>query len=231
MIRNEDLRYERKFILDDNSINKFESLGYLLPISFFEKYQPRRINSIYYDTDELQLARDSFNGLYNRHKIRIRYYGDIDQFESPHLEIKSKYGHVGKKDIYPLNKLDFDIRNLSLSDFWNKNNLNPLLEASLFCLKPKVIISYLRNYYLSNCYKYRFTFDRNICFSLVGENSYLHGIDCGSFLKYSPKILELKYSKSVESHAYFLTQKLPLRLTSCSKYCTAIKNLGLLSLY
>ena len=69
------LRYERKFILDDISINTLSDLMSYIPINFYEKYSERIINSIYYDNDQYQLAYESINGNYKKRKIRIRYYG------------------------------------------------------------------------------------------------------------------------------------------------------------
>ena len=90
------LRYERKFFLDDISINKLSDLMSYIPINFYEKYSERVINSIYYDNDQYQLAYESINGHFKKRKIRIRYYGPTDILKFPKLEIKTKYGVVGE---------------------------------------------------------------------------------------------------------------------------------------
>ena len=48
-----------------------------------------KINSIYYDTPNFQFARETSDGITQRQKIRIRYYGRLDELKLPKLEIKS----------------------------------------------------------------------------------------------------------------------------------------------
>ena len=72
-VKKQDLRFERKFILQKNC---FKSLSYFLSniqINLNEKYEQRSINSIYYDTNNFSLAFDTLNGLSKRKKVRIRY--------------------------------------------------------------------------------------------------------------------------------------------------------------
>ena len=45
---------------------------------------------------------------------------------------------------------------------------------------------------------------------------------------YPRKILEIKYSKDDDNNASSFSRKLPVRLTSVSKYLIAIKTLGLI---
>ena len=164
-----ELRYERKFILEDYAINTLDDLNSFLPINFYEKYQPRRINSIYYDTENFQLAEDHLNGLMRRYKVRIRYYGEINRVSSPKLEIKSKFGLVGKKDIFELSKIDLFEKNFFLSRLAKNLNFNIPDLNLIFTLKPKILISYKRKYFVSECNRFRYTLDNNICFKPITE--------------------------------------------------------------
>ena len=93
-INNDVFRYERKFLLDKFSINSLEDLIQYTPCDLYEKYQERKVNSIYYDNSNFSLAYENIDGIFNRSKIRVRYYGNSNKLSSPKLEIKSKYGNV-----------------------------------------------------------------------------------------------------------------------------------------
>ena len=74
MIEKELLRYERKFILDNYLLNNINDLENYLSINLIEKFDERRINSIYYDTPNFKFAYETYDGIAQRQKIRIRYY-------------------------------------------------------------------------------------------------------------------------------------------------------------
>ena len=62
----------------------------ILNVNLKKIYPERCINTIYYDTPNLDLANQNIDGLGNRFKIRARYYG-IEKNGEIHLEIKNKY--------------------------------------------------------------------------------------------------------------------------------------------
>ena len=222
------LRYERKFILDDISINTLSDLMGYIPINFYEKYSERLINSIYYDNDQYQLACESINGNYKKRKIRIRYYGPTDILELPKLEIKTKYGVVGKKDILNINKNELLKNNFSLNHieiFQNKYNKNNFFEN----LKAKLLVSYKRKYFISSCNRFRFTLDNEINFKIFDDFNIKESLLNKRTYKFNKNILELKYSVKDESYASNICQKLQLRLTSFSKYVIGLKIFGLIS--
>ena len=78
MIRNQ-LRYERKFIVNNQILDDLENLRSFLSINIYEKYNSREVNSIYYDTFNLELASQTIEGINCKNKIRVRYYGDIEK--------------------------------------------------------------------------------------------------------------------------------------------------------
>ena len=164
MIEKDLFRYERKFILDNYLLNNLDDLENCLYINLIEKYKERRINSIYYDTPNFKFALETLDGISQRRKIRIRYYGKLNEIELPKLEIKSKIGYVGKKEIFELNKKELYENNFSLNQFYNsiKEKRNSL--HFIFGLEPKVIVTYRRKYFLSSCNRYRFTLDSDISF-------------------------------------------------------------------
>ena len=52
--------------------------------------------------------RDNLNGVQNRIKHRIRWYGEVIKVEEPILEYKIKQGELGYKESYPLLGFVFD---------------------------------------------------------------------------------------------------------------------------
>jgi SPX domain protein involved in polyphosphate accumulation len=72
-------RLEKKFVFLPGDSRKIE----LLKIEgFFRKiYNKRKVNSIYYDTLDLNCLWDNINGFSNRDKYRVRWYDDINNSE------------------------------------------------------------------------------------------------------------------------------------------------------
>ena len=83
-LNNTNYRYERKFLIRDPLINSFDLIN---PQRLFidEIYNERIVNSIYYDSDTLHLAKQTQAGLSFRFKVRIRYYGDNRYINNPKL--------------------------------------------------------------------------------------------------------------------------------------------------
>ena len=225
------LRYERKFILNSCLINNKQDLENFISRNLYEKYNSRRVNSIYYDTNDFKLYKDSLDGIFRKDKIRVRYYGSIKEPGTPKLEIKSKYGHVGKKFIINLNYKElYKDKFLLIKYAQNKNFNNTYINTLLMAVKPKILLTYNRNYFLSECNRFRFTLDKNICFKLINTNISPDNFDKNLIKTFQKNILELKYISSLDMEASLFTKKLPSRLISFSKYTIALNYLGLLKL-
>ena len=103
-----DYRYERKFIVPLHMEGIVPSIINGVFPEFSEIYSERRINSIYFDTPNFDLALNHINGFQERRKVRIRYYGNIDKARSPSLESKIRDGLLGyklKKRIFNFTKI------------------------------------------------------------------------------------------------------------------------------
>jgi hypothetical protein len=177
----------------------------------------------------LKFSKQNIDGINLRKKIRVRYYGPLQDIDSPKLELKLKYGLVGNKEIYNLNKNElcknyFLINNLVFPEIINNKNQNLLVST-----KPKLIISYKRKYFLSICQRYRFTLDSNIIFKIFDFSDLDSNFRDNLFYSYHKKILEIKYSHNDELFANHLTRNLPTRLSTVSKYLIALNSLGLAS--
>ena len=71
----DNIRIEKKFVFGKYQNDFIEKL--LLINNFSNIYPDREISSIYLDTFNYDLARDNINGVNERRKIRIRWYGNL----------------------------------------------------------------------------------------------------------------------------------------------------------
>jgi SPX domain protein involved in polyphosphate accumulation len=97
MENNNGLRCERKFLVDDLSVDEIEDVILHHPAMFKPIFSERFVNNIYFDSLEFMSYYQAIEGLAQRKKIRIRWYGDLSGFiKSPILETK-KNGEVLEK--------------------------------------------------------------------------------------------------------------------------------------
>ena len=67
------MRYEIKFILNSIEFDKFKT-WLLINTGFVKKYEPRLVNSIYFDDLNNSSANDNLAGIGIREKYRLRWY-------------------------------------------------------------------------------------------------------------------------------------------------------------
>ena len=132
-------------------------------------YKDRIINSVYYDTENFNSAKDNLAGISKRRKYRIRWYDNNDNIFN--YEIKVKNNNLGNKFSLTSN----DVKKKSEDLFSYKNEYLKKDENRFFLdqinsldLKPKLKVSYLRSYYLYNK-KIRITYDQKIDYSLLNR--------------------------------------------------------------
>jgi SPX domain protein involved in polyphosphate accumulation len=180
-------RYERKYSL---SLPKADQLiAKILASNFYKAYPDRRVNSLYFDTHDLKLFRDSVDGSFNRYKIRRRWYGKDKK--NSQLEIKVKKGELGQKQVFNFNKLPKDIKSIL--------NLH----------QPVLTTAYQRQYYQHRELPVRLTLDSDL--QVIKENITKKFDQIILELKYDS-------SKDNEELVEKLGQILPLQLNQFSKY-------------
>jgi hypothetical protein len=135
------LRYERKFRIDDASIDEVLLVLQGHRLSFRKAFPDRYINSIYLDTYALDYYNDNIAGLSDRVKQRIRWYGhDLENIHKPMLEIKVKNNKLGYKKYTELTSFkpgpDFSYTKYLKQHLWLSTN-------NIF---PTVMIRYIRSY-------------------------------------------------------------------------------------
>ena len=92
-------RFEKKF--DATGINRFELEQIVKnhPYSFSPIFHPRWVNSIYFDTFDLEKYQENIRGIGQRTKYRVRWYGDQNiNGKQLILEKKIKKAMIGIKE-------------------------------------------------------------------------------------------------------------------------------------
>jgi len=210
-----ETRFERKWQLP---MKTFHSLNNALLFSEFEfkkQYEPRSVNSIYFDDMFHSSIYQNLDGNNKKQKNRLRWYGEKDSISKPVFEIKKKTGYIVTK-----NKFRVKYKNIKLNTKTIKKlNLElkkkfPLLTG----LKPICTTHYHRYYYISKNKEVRATIDTNICYkkikNLVIAKNYR--ID-------NKIILELKYNIYKDNFVRkTFSEKFNLRLSKNSKFINSI---------
>jgi len=209
-------RYERKYIL--------KSVDYNLLIHFLSTegmtmpYPSRIVNNIYFDSLNFDSYYENIEGVSERNKYRLRWYGNRFAHIDPTFEIKMKRDQVNKKKAFKIAKTDFK----SLKDIDNVHDyLLSWLESfdSSVYLEmankiPTLLNGYNRDYFLAEDGEIRLTIDRNMYF-----------YNCYNFQEknYDDSIIvEVKYSSNVIPRINF--SKYNLILGKSSKYVTGLNS-------
>lgn len=219
----ETARFERKFVLENQSLAFAENMIKMNPGAFRGIYKKRRINNIYFDTPNLTNYYDNHFGKNQRTKIRVRWYGEtMGEIKHPILEFKMKFGAAGKKKSFPLKSFVLK-NNFTKKDWISLFNASDLPEFVLEELKnnvPSLLNSYERKYFQSFDGLFRFTLDYNLSFFNIRLNN-------NHFLEQSFKeptqIIELKYDLKDDKKVKRITSTLPIRLHKFSKYVRGIE--------
>mgnify|MGYP000221008953 FL=1 len=175
-------------ILKNNLVNKGMKL----------LYPKREINSIYLDTKSLDFYLNSEEGVLPRKKIRIRWYNTDLKKVSKETKISSIEGR------YKVSEPFFNTKKIFNNDF-------QLIDKEYGILKPQILITYIREYFIFN--ELRVTFDSNIQYKDISSLSGLNIKDKESVMEikvnfktnddYIEKIIEYpisrfsKYSRSI----------------------------------
>lgn len=216
-------RFERKFICRGISPGNTHWLVKSHFFHFREAWPERYINNIYFDTKSFYLYQLSHEGLSERRKIRVRWYGNsFCNKNRPSLEIKLKKGLVVEKSSYQLEDLDLNsIRRLQGGELLNfiPGNITGELYSDLRVMEPVLFNRYCRKYFTGFDKNIRLTIDRNVEYLKPRhmETTFLPR-------EYnSDVIIELKYPDHLDDTVNQITQTFPFRLDRMSKYVHGIE--------
>jgi SPX domain protein involved in polyphosphate accumulation len=202
-------RYERKFYILNRDKNFLENMVKRLNYGFREIFWTRSVNNIYWDTLNYDYYKNSVDGIAIRKKVRLRWYNDFEQMKNPIMEIKKKKGHIGSKIRYTGEYAE-------LFEKLKKQSLQPTLANS-----------YRRSYFKSFDQKIRITIDSDLEFWPVSNLE----IDVDKKKDLEGLILEIKYQVSDALAASQVTNEIPFRVKSFSKYCRGLECLNQVHFY
>ncbi len=223
--QSESLRYERKYLITSYSHKEVEQIIKVNKACFSEVFHERTINNIYFDTLGMNHYYDNVEGASDRLKVRIRWYGALfGKIERPVLEYKIKKGLLGKKKSYSLNEflLDQSFDKTQIIGATNENAVPKQIQEELLSLKPTLLNSYTRKYFLSVDKKFRVTIDHHISF--YGINP-IHNTFSNKNVDHHTTVLELKYDSAHEIEAKEISTQFPFSLTKSSKYLQGLERI------
>lgn len=179
------------------------------------------IRSIYFDNADDKALREKKDGVQKREKFRIRYYND--DFSYITLEKKMKHNSLCLKlDAVITEK---ECRKLLVGDTgWMITHESDIVRE-LYCkmnsqqLRPRVLVSYIREPYVYEAGNVRVTFDSHIRTSLfhrefLEEKTY----DISALDNLGEIILEVKYDEFIPKVIVDLLQTKGIRQQAFSKY-------------
>ncbi len=221
-IEDTNIRFERKFLFENGHTQDIIQSVYRNSYGFREIFHRRKVNNIYFDDSNYNFYKQNVEGVANRKKLRLRWYGeDTLAIENPTVEIKKKIGEAGDKDSFRLKGVSFDLANQTADEVHRllvgkTEHYRPVHEA-LKRLHPTLINTYERRYFLSFCGRYRITVDFNQAF--YNPN---YTFLAQSQRKINAIVLELKYAVADDNEARELSQQIKTRLSKNSKYVNGI---------
>ena len=221
----EDWRYERKFTVEDLTFDQVEDFILENNYLFKQIYSNRQVNNINFDDIHYSAYSSNIEGLSERKKYRIRWYGELlGETKKPVLEVKVKKASLGEKFHFNINT--FEMKRLFdpniFKDIFKVSDVPDNIYSELSTLAPTLVNSYSRKYYLSDNGLYRVTIDRDISYYYVSSNishvltkSIQEGI-----------VVEIKYAQSHDDCVENLTNQLPFRLIRNSKYVKGVSKIN-----
>ena len=189
-------RIEEKLSIDNGRIIDFKN--FLADKTVKQIYQPRKIQSLYFENPNHEMYTDSIEGLTPRKKIRVRNY-PATQDTNLYLEIKisSVEGRFKTRKIVDKNK-------------FNYIKTKGILDSQYGLCKPCLYVVYDREYFKLD--DVRISIDNNISYKLYPEN--ICQRDQGS-------IVEIK--TSIRKNLDKLIEDFPFQKNRFSKYCNAVE--------
>lgn len=162
--KNDSLRYELKLVCQNTAYSQVMMALRTNPAGLNQLFEPRLVQSIYFDTPQGRSLQENLAGISHRRKIRFRWYHAPIEKVDGHLEIKVRENTLGWK-----HRLDFaekiPVENVPRTKFMAgvRKNLTPAWLVNFDRgLEPAQWVCYLRDYLVSSNGKVRVTVDRSL---------------------------------------------------------------------
>ncbi|MCR4786968.1 MAG: polyphosphate polymerase domain-containing protein [Lachnospiraceae bacterium] len=182
-----------------------------------------RIRSIYFDNSDDKALREKIDGIEKREKFRIRYYNDDLSFIT--IEKKMKIGNLCVK--YDASLTEEECRKLLNGDVgWMRDHPSELVKEmyakmNYQRLRPRILVSYVREPYIYVPGNVRITFDSCIRTSLFHREFLTEEVsDISATDTPQDMLLEVKYDAFLPEIIQDLIQVNGIRQQAFSKYGT-----------
>jgi SPX domain protein involved in polyphosphate accumulation len=221
----ESLRLERKFVPEGMDMHKLERVIRSNSCMFFKVFPAQYVNNLYFDTPDLDLFAESVEGISQRKKYRLRWYGDLQPADPwpVRWEIKGRENIFNHKQVYALQ--GFDLQELKgdllTKQLFAHEDLPSAQKHPIRFLRPVLFNRYHREYYLSGDRRYRVTIDSDVeYYSADGKAVAPLCFDRES--RNVGAIVEMKYPPENAEDAPRIAAEFPFRLTKNSKYTNGV---------
>jgi hypothetical protein len=215
-------RYELKMVCTEMYLPDVRAWVRIHPALFFERYPPRRVNSLYFDTLEGDCISANLLGLSERQKLRLRWYGEDCTSVQGVLELKCKEGQIGWKEHSPL-KRTLDLTRLSWPDLMQhlrEDVSGPFAIWLSHIHQPVLITSYAREYYESADRQVRVTIDYDLkAYDQVRYTT--PNFTCPATID-SVVVVELKAEAQLHRRVSNILSSLPMQVVRNSKYVSGM---------
>ncbi|NLH16499.1 MAG: polyphosphate polymerase domain-containing protein [Phycisphaerae bacterium] len=226
-------RYELKYRIQETTARAIAA--YIKPMIPLDKYAQLRpngeypITSLYLDSDQLTLAKETLEGKKNRFKLRVRGYSDKP--DTPiFFEIKRRIERVILKSRargmhhhvpmilagheLPPQKFQTDMKALRQFQLYVK-----YLNA-----RPMVLVRYMRQAFEGDgdC-RVRVTFDRQLSYCVTEEPRVRLGGSGWMPIPLDFTILEIKFTARYPAWLSELVRAFDLKVSAMSKYCSSVQ--------
>jgi hypothetical protein len=225
-------RFELKYQISESRAAAVERFiqPYLHPDRYC-KLQPSGsypIVSLYLDSPDLKLCRESLTGRKNRFKLRIRGYND-DPAYPKFFEIKRRLNFVIIKDRQRVNHREVGrlLGGGPLPEQYYSTEQESLKQFLFYqqCInaRPFIQVRYLRRAYEDNSgARVRVTFDRQLCFRITDKPEVTLGGLGWQKHPISDVILEIKFTSRFPVWLTRMARCLELQQQSFSKYANCV---------
>ena len=200
-------RKEKKYRLTTSDINKVKNILLTQNMKFL--YPSRTISSCYFDSKDFISFHHSEEGVLPRKKIRVRWYNKLNIFnkETKISSIEGRFKYTENLD--HIKSLD-QLLNIDIKDnLYGK-------------LKPKIIVTYTREYFLIN--KLRVTLDRNIQIFDQRFASLKPNYKLKNFTQ-DYLVIEFKFNKEDKMFLNDLDINIPIKASRNSKYINGVRSI------
>tara|TARA_B100001996_G_scaffold379750_1_gene366008 strand:+ start:1476 stop:2162 length:687 start_codon:yes stop_codon:yes gene_type:complete len=214
---NDVFRFERKWLFTTSYLDLL-SKSFKSNFNFKIQYPKRFVNSLYFDDHNFSSVKQNLDGVTNKSKIRLRWYGNNNLLISKaKLEVKIKKNFLNHKVIYIMD--DLNNKNLKKTNDVKliTKKVNEIVKKKM--LIPTATTHYERIYLISLNKKVRATIDYNLKGTNFNQFNYNPVLK-----KFNRSILELKYGKNYDEYVRNNCKSISSRYSKNSKYVYFVMN-------